>query len=91
MMLAEKDGRDKAKTQERRESTKVFLNAMIKLNFQCLKILNYTGIPSYPSENASHEEDKQLGDKGVNRSLTVLGGMQRSSALWKSEQRISQK
>lgn len=63
MMLSGKDGRGKVKTQERRESTKVFLNATIKLNFQCIKILNYTGIPSYPSENARHEEDKQLGEK----------------------------
>lgn len=62
-MLTEKDGNGKVKTQERRESTKVLLNAMIKLNILCINILNYTGIPSYRSENASHEEDKQLGDK----------------------------
>lgn len=53
-MLTEKDGKGKVKTQERKESTKVLLNAMIKLNILCIKILNYTGIPSYPSENASH-------------------------------------
>lgn len=64
MMLSGKDERSKVKTQrKKRESTKVFLNATIKLNFLHTKILNYTGIPSYPSENASHEEEKQLGDK----------------------------
>lgn len=48
MMLTENDGRGKVKTQKRRESAKVFLNVMIKLNILGRKILNYTGIPSYP-------------------------------------------
>lgn len=42
--MTEKDGKGKVKTQERRESTKVLLNAMIKLNILCIKILNYTRI-----------------------------------------------